>query len=321
VSNRKATLAIVTYLRDGERFPTAFLPLIHRLMELYDVSIHVFVSANFHGNLTGEFPINIHLFSGTKYKRLHYLFQQISTEYVLSMDNDISPNLNQMVSMLSYAIQNNKNLAFGKISIRQTPTLIANFVFFMKQISHNFLRPLLFLFNLSASIPGQVMVLKTSFWGNKLVDDETFLDDLLLGVMMLKHQLNHSTHYNHAVLGFEIPNLTWSSLLRQRNRWAKGFLQTYHLTQKHYPHEIKYLWIHLLAYEVGWLFNWTFIFTLFWFSPLIALLVYLLEGLFLSFPKLTKFPIACFYLVIFPFFRVYWLYALIRHRIGGHSHD
>jgi len=310
----KKNIIFVTYLREGERFPLAFIPLLKKIMKDYNLLLYIFCHSKIlnKDKLKG-IPYQIDQTEGTKYYRLWKLINQSTCNYIVSMDNDITPRIDSFVRLLNQTILQNKAIGFGKITIKNPKNLTEYWVQFMKRISHDLLRPFSFKMKFGISIPGQVMIINRKIWQPLFIKGHTFLDDLLMGVLVKEYRLDADVNFSKEIIGEEIPNRSLPRLLNQRKRWAKGFQQTLSISNAHLKSSAIYIKLHALTYEMSWIINWLFLIGLWIVHPLLSIVAILLEIIWLTKLRIKSMFFACLYLVAFPVLRISWLFYFLKN--------
>ena len=142
-----------------------------------------------------------------------------------------------------------------------------------KLLSHHIIRPFLWKFNCGISISGQLFFIKTKSFNNKLLQIDTFLDDLALGSYVSLHQKELKILIDNSIIATEEPKTSFSDLYIQRKRWAKGFFSIISRTKNK---KIKNLLkIHAFSYHFLWIIHWIIISLLATINITISLLYFL----------------------------------------------
>ena len=249
MSGPDCKISIVTFLRDNEYINASFSNLILELQRCQNFTVESRIYAE-----TEDFTangVNREIFTEiiiqprqTKFARIVDMLKYSDADYILCIDSDIKIEIDAVKSFLSQSISNENDLAWGRILCFPDDTLIKQSVQVDKIISHYIIRPLLWKFNIGVTIPGQIMLIRRDAFLDELCND-TFLDDIALGVYARQYKLN--TFYSTEVLGYEEPCETIAELFKQRRRWANGFskiLQHYHRSVI-----LFYLLIHVILYH------------------------------------------------------------------------
>ena len=154
---------------------------------------------------------------------------------------------------------------------------------------------------------------------NKLINVDTFLDDLALGLYV---NINKNKKYiTSDILGEEYPNTTFKGLLKQRARWAIGYADILKKVygKKEYQNKV---FIHGMAYHITWLINWAIIIVLYFkFNWMSALFYSIFLGFMVSRDDLSLILYSIIYQFIFPIFHIKWLQVLFSELIKGRKKD
>lgn len=235
----------------------------------------------------------------TKYNRILRLFVLASNELVFCIDNDITLNNTNFRDFVLECNSANFIAGWGKIAALPGESLTANLVKIDKNISHNFLRPLLWKMNLGISLPGQIFMFRKSIL--KLPAENTIFDDLQIGIAIKKSGAPFL--YNNSVIGFETPKATLHSLIRQRIRWACGYAEVLLLNRK----SLTLILIHGLAWHFWWILFWGIFVACCYFRYQIAALFFAQVFIMLiSQNRVRDYKFAVLYLLIFPFLHIIW---------------
>lgn len=95
-------------------------------------------------------------------------------DYFISIDNDITGNHQAISEFINRIIDENYDVAWGKVSINKYSNLIEAFVAVDKLLSHDFIRPCTGSSILVEQKPGQFFVIKGSTFKSKLLQADTF---------------------------------------------------------------------------------------------------------------------------------------------------
>lgn len=302
---------MVTYMRANEKFTIELANIAKCLNSIVNnFKCLIFCEGNIDINEDFEFKIEVISMPGTKYKRLLYLLRNDNSEYYISVDNDITGNLYEINKFVNKVINENIDVAWGIIQAKPQNKLICKLVAIDKIISHYYIRPFLWKYNKGISIPGQLFIIKRNAFKGKLLDIDTFLDDLALGtyVSLNKSDLNILIYKN--ILGFEIPNNSFKGLWIQRARWADGYSTV--LKGVESETERKLVKIHGLAYHTNWVLNIILIIATYILNPIVSLIYILIIASIISKFNIKLFVSAILYQFIFPIFHLRWLYCLIK---------
>lgn len=304
---------MVTYMRSNEKFTSELIDIGNCLGNIFkDFKCIVFCDDKFDTSNI-NFDIQFVIKSGTKYSRLLYLLENDSSEYYISIDNDITGNLEKIQEFVQTIVKNNIDVAWGIIQAKPQKELISNLIIVDKIISHYYIRPILWKYNIGISIPGQLFVIKTDSFRGKLKRIDTFLDDLALGVYVNLNAKNLEILRSKEILGLEIPNSTFKGLLSQRERWADGYFSIFNNISSR--DEDKLIKIHGLAYHMSWLLNYFNIYMLYQLNSIFSIVYITLISFFITRFNIKLLPYGLLYQLIFPFFHLRWLFCFIKKLI------
>ena len=304
-----AKICLVTYTREGEIFTERLKEIADAFYKKYGNQFKVVVCCETRFDIR-SFPYEVELFEskGTKYRRLIALMESDDSEYYLSVDNDITGNNISMVKLVNEVIEGGYDIGWGRIRAEKMKGLISNLVAVDKLLSHNIIRPFLWKIGCGISVPGQVFCIKTKTYRGKLIDIDTFLDDVALGLYTNVNGLKKSM--TRDILGYERPNSSFGGLWNQRSRWAKGYASILMGVKGNRKYK-KLVLIHGLSYHASWIVIWMGIFSLAclsWKAPLAA---FMILALVVSITDLTEIMFAAIYFVVFPIFHIRWFGVLI----------
>jgi cellulose synthase/poly-beta-1,6-N-acetylglucosamine synthase-like glycosyltransferase len=215
--------------------------------------------------------------------------------------------MEELKEFVKRASEEEADIAWGRIRARQYKGLFGGLVAVDKLLSHNILRPLLWKLKVGITIPGQCFWIKRKAFAGKLPQIDTFLDDLEVGLEVNRRQSRLEIRASASVLGYEIPNETFSGLWRQRSRWAKGYLSV--LRGAKNPKDRNKVIIHGFAYHFLWIFSWLICFFLVYKNPWWTLLYLGVTSLVIG---RQKFFYAFLYQLIFPVFHIRWIEVIIK---------
>lgn len=304
-------LCMVTYMRIDEKFTIELANIAKGLNSKVDsFKCIIFCEDNINIDDDFEFDIEVICMSGTKYKRLLYLLENDNSEYYISVDNDIIGNLPKLEEFAIKVINESIDVAWGRIQAKPQNGLICKLVAIDKIISHYYIRPLLWKYNKGISIPGQCFMVKREAFKNKLMEIDTFLDDLALGTYVSLNNDDLNVLISKNILGLEIPNDKFKGLWWQRSRWADGYSTVLKGVKSKKEREL--VKIHGLAYHFNWILNMLFIFGTYTVNPIIALIYILIIASIISKFDVKLFISGILYQFIFPIFHLRWLYCLIK---------
>jgi cellulose synthase/poly-beta-1,6-N-acetylglucosamine synthase-like glycosyltransferase len=305
-------------MREGERFTDELDEIANMLYEVFKESFGVVLCCESPIEIIGHkpYPIWQRICKGTKYLRLSSLLGEDTSDYFLSVDNDVRGNMEELKIFVSIAVEEELDIAWGKIRARQYKGLFSGLVAVDKLISHNILRPALWKLKVGISIPGQCFWIKRETFAGKLPQIDTFLDDLGVGLEVSRRYTDLKMKTFPSVLGYETPNETFSGLWRQRSRWAKGYASI--LLGVKTGKDKKKVVIHGFAYHFFWIFSWLTCFFL-------ARVNWLLAVLYLSGISFViggrMFIYAFLYQLLFPIFHICWIVTMLKEVISkGKKH-
>lgn len=306
---------MVTYLRANEDFTEDLARLADSLYRKYggDFSVAVCTETE-RQEIKKDYRISYCMFSGTKYRRLINLMENDDSEYYLSVDNDIDGNDEEILRLVDRAFSENADIAWGRIMARRQNGLISNLVGVDKLLSHNIIRPLLWRLGVGISVPGQIFLIKGNTYRSKLIDIDTFLDDLALGLYVNINKNNKLV--SDRVLGYERPNSTFIGLWRQRARWAAGYASILRGTWGNKRYLPKIL-IHGFSYHLLWMIHWIICISLtVWEWPAGVLYLLLCSAL-IAWKDISMYGYAVIYQFLFPIFHFKWGCTLIKQLLKG----
>ena len=234
----------------------------------------------------------------TKYARILRLFSLVSNDLIFCVDNDITLDNANFKDFILECNSANFIAGWGKIAALPGKGLADNLVKIDKNISHNFLRPLLWKINLGISLPGQVFMFRKSLL--KIPDVNTVFDDLLIGIAIRKS--GKPVFYSNVLLGFETPKSTLTLLIRQRMRWARGYAEVLLLNRK----SPALILLHGLTWHFWWLLFWGIFFACLSCNLIAALLFAQIVIMLISRNRIADYKFAALYLLIFPFLHIIW---------------
>ena len=297
-------ICLVTYTRCGEEFTEELDKISNALYEKYMGTFKVVVCCEKQFTISSKpYDIEQMEMSGTKYRRLISLLERDYSKYYLSVDNDITGNIDELLKFVNSMIENDYEVGWGRIRARKQKGFISNMVAVDKLLSHNIIRPLLWKMGFGISIPGQIFCIKGESYRGKLIQLDTFLDDLALGLYV---NTNDSKRYViPSILGFEEPNSKFGGLWKQRKRWAIGYASILKAvnTQKEYKNKV---FIHGLSYHFSWLINWLLIALLSVCHWPLAVIYVMIISLLISKQDMSMFVYAILYQFVFPVFHIRW---------------
>lgn len=304
------SIAIVTYTRANENLTKELLDITREVKRKgYSVSMEWYSEVKTTLPSDVDFYICQTVIVGTKYRKLEHLLKHKSYDYIISLDNDVEADASEFLPWIDLTIACQYDLSWGCVRSRNVNNFISKLVHVDKLLSHNILRPLLWKLKLGITIPGQCFMIKNEAFKNKMLRSDTFLDDISIGLLAVREDLSHL--YVHKVLVSETPSYTFSDLLKQRARWAKGYRQMLYcerLSRK----EKKLLYIHGFVYHIFPLINLALLTALFVFCPVFFISLFFVNTVLLSAEDSKMFFYAAVYQIVFPLFHINWLKEFIK---------
>lgn len=303
-------ICLVTYTRAGEGFTKELEEISEALFKYYGNGFKAVICCETLFDVdTYPYTVEIKLTQGTKYRRLIELMEDDDSEYYLSVDNDITGNINDLLDFVNEVIGKGMDIGWGRIRARYTAGLISNLVAVDKLLSHDMIRPLLWKCGCGISVPGQVFCIKASVYKGNLIDLDTFLDDVALGLYSNVHSCKRYITKN--VLGLETPNSTFKGLWMQRSRWAKGYASIYLGTKNNKQYK-KLVIIHGLSYHASWLIVWMILFGAMMMSPFLSLALWIGLSACIARNELKKIGYTMVYILFFPIFHIRWAFVFFN---------
>ena len=308
-------ICLVTYTRSNEKFTDALDKISNILYEKYMEAFKVVVCCEHRFTINYKpYDIEIMEMSGTKYRRLIGLLEKDDSKYYISIDNDITGNIDELLKFINTMIEKDYEVGWGRIRARKQKGFISNMVAVDKLLSHNIIRPILWKIGLGISIPGQIFCIKGEAYRGKLIQLDTFLDDLALGLYV---NINDSKKYViSSVLGFEEPNSKFWGLWNQRKRWAIGYASILKeaMKQKGYKNKV---FTHGLSYHFLWIISWLLMALLGVYYWPLAILYIMLISLVITRQDISMFGYAILYQLIFPIFHIRWCISFLNEMRKG----
>ena len=309
-------ICLVTYTRETEGFTDELDRIAKAFYEKYKNNFKVVICCEQYFQIDSrDYLTELMEIGGTKYRRLISLMEKDNeTKYYLSIDNDIRGNIKELLDFVDEMINNNYEVGWGGIRAKRQRDFISNMVAVDKLLSHNIIRPLLWKLGVGISVPGQVFCIKGESFRGKLIEFDTFLDDLALGLYV---NINKSKKYViSTVLGEEKPNCKFTGLWKQRSRWAIGYSTILKAVKNKKDYNSKVI-IHGLSYHLSWLLNWLiagFLALLFWPAAIVYIL---LISLLIAKKDISRFFYAVIYQFVFPIFHIRWGITFIGEMFKG----
>lgn len=301
-----AKLSLVTFISGIEVLTDDYLSLADNLQKFYDVEVVAFVDhLQVNENLSVRQIVSP---DTTKYARILQLLLQKRGDYFLCIDNDVTPELNAVLLFLQESFQAQADLSWGRIGVSSTVGIITKMIKIDKMLSHRIIRPLLWHFGWGASIPGQLFLLKTEAFQDRLSMKDTVFDDLTIGICAREHDCK--VYFNQSILGWERPKSTLISLLRQRIRWAKGFSQVV-IANFEYSKKLRLVLLHGAAYHLLWVVFWGLIYISAFINIKLAFILWITLVWILTFNNRSLIFSALLYTILFPVIHIVWLIVVL----------
>lgn len=308
-------ICLVTYTRSEERFTDELDKIAYSLYSIYknDFKLVICCERKIEMNLKPYCVEQIEL-SGTKYSRLIKLLEQDNSEYFLSIDNDITGNMSELLAFVDSMIKGKYEVGWGRIQARSPKEFISNMVAVDKLLSHNLIRPFLWKTGFGISIPGQVFCIRGASFRGNLMQLDTFLDDLALGLYV---NVNHSRKFvTSSILGFEEPSSKFINLWEQRKRWAIGYASILKGISDNKEYSLK-VSIHGFSYHFLWILHWVCLAALVLNSWWLAFIYVLGIAFLISRKDMFIFLYAIIYQLVFPIFHIRWGASFFKEIIKG----
>ena len=304
-------LCMVTYIREDEEFTNDLVQIGNALHNNYlNFNCIVYFEKDLCTLPRVDFSIEQRLMIGTKYKKFLNILNNSEDDYIISIDNDIKANINNLLKLVDKTLNLKKvDISWGKIYARSPKKLISKLVDVDKLLSHDSLRPMLWRLNVGITIPGQCFIIKTKAFQNKLIESDTFLDDLALGLYSAKNRLNYLILKD--AVAYEVPSASFNDLLNQRKRWATGYRQILFLKELSKMDRILVI-IHGLTYYGLFIINSFFVIMLFIINPLYSFLFLLFIALLIARNRPSMIVYSILYQLIFPLFHFQWIKYFLK---------
>ena len=296
-------ITIATFISNNEYESKEFYNLTEYLKKFIDIQIIIFSNKEIKND-------NIKVFvtpQMTKYKRIQLLLNEAKFDDILCLDNDIAPNKTNILKFVHERLNKDYSIAWGKVKAQKTKGFIPKLIEIDKNLSHNYIRPILWKLNIGISLPGQIFMINKKYLKNRLPNVDTVYDDLMIGAIVRENK--YPVYFTKEVLGYEKPKKNIRELLKQRIRWAKGLAETimYNKRSKVLP----YILLHGFSFNLLWIPVYITIFGLFKINIILGLIAMLYIVQLLAEKKLKNFVWSMMYLLVFPFVYLVWGVALI----------
>lgn len=312
-------LCLITYMRENEKFTDELHKISNELYNIYGNKFRVIICCEKKVEIYNKkYDVECMFISGTKYKRLKKVISMNIAEYYISIDNDIFIDCIELINFIKKLKEKNYDVGWGKIGVQKQKNFISNMVVIDKLISHNLKRPISWKLGIGISIPGQIFCIKGKIFKDKMIEEDTFLDDIAIGIFINENKLKKFV--TNKILGNEIPNNTFLGLFKQRSRWGLGFSSLLNdaINSKKSKKKIIY---HAFIYHFLWLIN-LFIFTiLILFNPILSIIYLIFITLLIVNKSLNMFIYAIMYYFIFPIFHIKWIITVLKNIMKGNKND
>lgn len=300
-------ITIATFLSNVEKFNNDFLELIEYLEKDFNIEIIIFCEKKIE-NLSNDIK-QIVTPNMTKYKRIEMLINVSQNDNILCVDNDMIVNKENIEKFIKEIINTDYAIAWGKVKTQNIVGFIPHLIKIDKNLSHDFIRPFLWKFDIGISVPGQIFLISKKYYLNKFHTIDTVYDDLTLGIIAKSNKM--PVYFNNYILGYETPKGNFKDLLKQRRRWAKGLAESIYNNRN--SKSLKYVKIHGFMYHFLWIVYYLIILFCSLINYRIGIIIFLLTGLILSEFKLKDLIYGYAYLLIFPIIHLFWLKSFIKN--------
>lgn len=299
------SITIATFLSNYESFNNDFIKTTNYLKKDFNIDIIVFCEKKI-TNLSNEIK-QIVTPNMTKYKRIEKLIDISKNDNILCVDNDMIVDKNNLKKFINKIISKDYAISWGKVRTKNIMGFVPHLIRIDKNLSHDFIRPLLWKLNIGISVPGQIFLINKKYYLNKFQNIDTVYDDLTLGIIAKSNKM--PVNFNNYVLGYETPKGNFKDLIKQRRRWAKGLAESIYNNRN--SKCLKYVRIHGFMYHFLWIVYYLIILVASLINYKIGIIMFLLTGLILSELKLKDLIYGYTYLVVFPIVHLFWLKSFI----------
>jgi cellulose synthase/poly-beta-1,6-N-acetylglucosamine synthase-like glycosyltransferase len=247
----------------------------------------------------------------TKYKRILMALADTKSDYILFVDNDITPDIENIKHFLGESIVRQTDISWGTVGVSCKKKLVSKLILIDKILSHKIIRPALWKLNIGISVPGQVFLIDKAKFQYTLPQYDTVFDDLTIGICVKQNKLSY--FYSPLCLGYERPSFSLAILAKQRTRWAKGFYQTILLNTNN-KSMLPYIFIHGIAYHIMLFVFWFILYQIYSKIDLVyALALWFVSCFIISDKKPEYMPYAVFYTFVFPLIHLIWVVSLLYY--------
>ncbi len=298
-------ITIATFISNKEKENNEFFQLIEYLKNYFNIQVIVLCDKKLENK---EIP-QIITPNMTKYKRIKLLINKAENNHILCIDNDISPNKENILNFINNCFRVEYSIAWGKIKAKNIKGFIPRLISIDKNLSHDYIRPTLWNLKLGISLPGQVFMINKKFFLDKLPNIDTVYDDLMIGCITKEN--NYPVYFVKDVLGYETPKANFMQLLNQRIRWAKGLSETIIYNKK--SQILPYILLHGFAFNLLWIPIYFTILLITRTNLILGICITLLISYFLAKRKIKNVIWAILYMLVFPIVYVVWAVSLINN--------
>lgn len=300
-------ITIATFISKNECENQNFYDLIEYLRKFIKVEIIIFCNQEIENK-------NLKVFitpEMTKYRRIQILLKEAKYDDILCIDNDIMSNKTNILKFVNKCLSVDYSIAWGKIKAQDMKGFIPKLINIDKNLSHNYIRPILWKLNIGISLPGQIFMINRKYLRNKLPDVDTVYDDLMIGAIVRENRYPVCSIKD--ILGYERPKKNIKELLKQRIKWAKGLAETiiYNKNNKVLP----YILLHGFSFNLLWIPVYIILFELQKINLLLGIFTIILISYFLAEKKTKNIVWSIMYMIVFPFVYVVWFFSLLHNLI------
>ena len=302
-------ITIATFISNKEKKNNDFIEVIKFLEKSFELEVLVF--CDFYMKDLPNNIIQIVTPGMTKYKRIEKLISISKNDNILCIDNDITINKEILKKFINECISKEYAVAWGKIKAIPVKSFIAHLICIDKNLSHDYIRPMLWKLNIGISLPGQIFMINKKYYIDKFPKYDTVYDDLTIGIITKKNSM--PIYYTKEILGEELPKSTFINLLKQRKRWANGFAESIYNNRK--TNMLKYVIIHGFMYHLLWIPFYIILILLMIITPILPIIFIYIICILLADKKIKDILWSFAYILVFPIVHIVWLIAFIKNMI------
>lgn len=302
-------ITIATFISSKEKKNNDFIEVIKFLEKSFELEALVF--CDFYMKDLPNNIIQIVTPGMTKYKRIEKLLSISKNDNILCIDNDITINKENLKKFINECISKEYAVAWGKIKAIPVKSFIAHLICIDKNLSHDYIRPMLWKLNIGISLPGQIFMINKQYYIDKLPKYDTVYDDLTIGIITKENSM--PIYYTKEILGEELPKSTFINLLKQRKRWAKGFAESIYNNRK--TNMLKYVIIHGFMYHLLWIPFYIILILLTLITPILPIIIICIVCILLADKKIKDILWSFAYILVFPVVHIVWLISFIKNMI------